>query len=218
MKFLIVTIAYGLIFVVVELLAKKLHPPSEATRKLSHILAGVAAALLPFVLSFYEIALLGLVFVPAVFISMRRNMFRSVHGVKRDTRGEVYFPLAIAVCALLFPDQLAFMYGVLVIGISDALASLLGQRYGRKKYKVPSGKKTYVGSGVFFVVTVLIGSTLILSFMDAPVWAAILWSIVLAAILTLVEARAKKGMDNLLVPVIGSGMLMFMIAIGLLNN
>ncbi|HKX72833.1 MAG TPA: hypothetical protein VJM32_02375 [Candidatus Saccharimonadales bacterium] len=213
-EFAIVAIAYGLIFVAVELLAAKLHPPGEETRKLSHMLAGVGAALLPFVLSFNQIALLGALFVPAVFISMRSNLFKSVHKVKRVTYGELYFPLAISLCALLFPDRLLFMYGVLVIGISDALASLLGLRFGRKKYKSPDGYKSFVGSGAFFVSTVIIGTTLVLMHINTPVWVALMWSIVLAAILTVIEARSHKGIDNLLVPLAGSGLLGFFVTFG----
>lgn len=218
MEFVIVAIAYGSIFVAVELLAKKLHPPSEATRKLSHILAGVGAALLPFVLTFQEIALLGALFVPAVYFSMRLNMFKSVHKVPRNTYGELYFPLAISVCALLFPDRLLFTYGVLVVGISDALASLLGLRFGRKKYKSPDGPKSYIGSAAFFVSSVIIGATLVLSFINTPVIVAVTWSVVLAAILTLIEARSHKGIDNLLVPVAGSGLLGFLVSFGFFGN
>jgi phytol kinase len=217
MKFAVVTLAYGLLFVVVELLAKKLHPPSEATRKLSHILAGVGAALLPFVLSFNEIALLGALFVPAVYFSMRSNLFKSVHKVNRNTYGEIYFPLAIAVCALLFPDRLLFTYGVLVIGVSDALASLLGLRYGRRKYKAPSGQKSFVGSAAFFVSTLIIGATLTLIFIDTTVVKAIAWAAVLAAILTIIEARATRGLDNLYVPVAASGLMGFFLILGLYN-
>lgn len=218
MEFAIVAIAYGSVFVAVELLAKKLHPPSEATRKLSHILAGVGAALLPFVLTFREIALLGALFVPAVYFSMRLNMFKSVHKVKRVTYGELYFPLAISACALLFPDRLLFTYGVLVVGISDALASLLGLRFGRKKYKAPDGLKSYVGSAAFFASSVIIGTTLILTFINTSVAAALSWSIVLAGILTLIEARSHKGIDNLLVPLAGSGLLGFMVTFGFFGN
>lgn len=201
----------------VELLAKKLHPPSEATRKLSHILAGVGAALLPFVLSFNEIALLGALFVPAVYISMRSDWFKSVHKVKRSTYGEIYFPLAIAVCALLFPDRLLFTYGVLVIGISDALASLLGLRYGRKKYKAPSGQKSFVGSAAFFVSTLIIGTTLTLIFVNTTFVQSLFWSAALAMVLTIIEARAKRGLDNLYVPVAASGLMGFLLILGLYN-
>lgn len=217
MKFVVVTIAYGCIFIAVELLAKKLHPPSEITRKLSHILAGVGAALLPFVLSFNEIALLGAIFVPAVYLSMRGNWFKSVHKVRRSTYGEMYFPLAIAVCALLFPDRLLFTYGVLTIGVSDALASLLGQRYGRKKLKAHAGQKSVVGSVAFFVSTIIIGATLTLIFVNTTIAQAIAWSVALAAILTIIEARATKGLDNLYVPVAASGLMGFFLILGLYN-
>lgn len=214
MKFIIVALAYSLIFVAVELMAKKFHPPGEVTRKLSHILAGIGAALLPFVLTFNEIALLGALLVPAVFISMKSGIFRSVHSVRRSTYGEVYFPLAIAVCALLFPDRLLYTYGVLVIGVSDALAGLLGQRYGRKSFGARHNKKTFFGSGVFFVTTAAIGMSLVVSFIDTSPWKAIVWSIMLAGILTIVEARATKGIDNLLVPVSAAGLLGFIELLG----
>lgn len=214
MEFIIVAVAYGLIFVAVELLAIKLHPPSEATRKLSHMLAGVGAALLPFVLTFQQIALLGALFVPAVFISMRSGLFKSVHKVNRVTYGELYFPLAISACALLFPDRLLFTYGVLIVGVSDALASLIGLRFGRKKYKAPDGLKSYAGSAAFFIASVIIGTTLILMFINTSFALAATWSIALAAILTIIEARSRKGIDNLLVPLAGSGLLGFLVSFG----
>lgn len=218
MKFLLVTLAYGLIFVLVEVLAKKMRPPSEVTRKLSHILAGIGAALLPFVLTFNEIMVLGLLFVPAVYVSMRFNLFRSVHGVKRQTYGEIYFPLAIAACAFLFPDRLFFTYGVLVIGVSDALASLIGQRYGHKKRRSKIVKKSFAGSLAFFISTVCIGAVLILAFLQAPIINTVIWSIILAVALTFIEAYAKKGLDNLYVPVAASGLMGFITVFGLLGN
>lgn len=218
MKFIIVSVCYGFLFIVVELLAKRLHPPDEATRKLSHILAGVGASLLPFVLSFAEIALLGALFVPAVYVSMKSNIFRSVHAVRRTTYGELYFPLAISACAILFPDKLLFIYGILVIGVSDALASLLGRRYGRKQFRTPEGSKSYVGSSVFFASTFIIGFSLILSFTNASFLSDALWSLLLAVSLTVIEARASRGLDNLFVPVSASGLLGFLVATGLLGN
>lgn len=217
MNFVIVAAAYGFIFIVVEVIASRLRPSSEMSRKLSHILAGVAAALLPFVLSFPQISLLGILFVPAVFISMRSNMFRSIHGVKRKTYGELYFPLAIAICAFLFPDKLLFIYGVLVLGISDALASLVGVRYGRKKYKSKTGHKSFAGSTAFFVSTVVIGVALMVAINHIDFVSATIYSVILAAILTFIEAHAHKGLDNLYVPIAASGLLGF-IMVFLLGN
>jgi phytol kinase len=216
--FIVVAAAYGLIFVVIEIIAKRLRPPKELARKLSHILAGLAAALLPFVITFPEIALLGALFVVAAFVSLRGNIFKAMHGVNRKTYGEVYFPLGIAICALLFPEKLYFMYGVLVLGVSDALASLVGTKYGRKTHKAKKSKKTYVGSTVFFISTFLIGFGLTESVLHTDPWLIGSWSAVLAAILTYIEARGHNGLDNLYIPLAASGMLAFLGVMGLLGN
>jgi phytol kinase len=208
MKFILVTLAYGLIFVVLEVIAAKLRPPAEVARKLGHILAGIGAALLPFVLDYKEIALLGALFVPAVLMSMKFSMFKSVHGVNRKTYGEVYFPLAICLSALLFPDQLLYTYAVLTLGVSDALASLVGVNYGRKKYRVKDGHKSYEGSVAFFVSTLAIGTGLILLLTENTDWVtAVILSAALAAILTVIEARGHRGVDNLFVPLAAAGLL-----------
>jgi phytol kinase len=219
MKFLLVTAAYGMIFVVLEVIAAKLKPSAELARKVGHMLAGIAAALLPFVLDYKEIALLGALFVPAVLVSMKAGWFKSVHGVSRKTYGEVYFPLAICLSALLFPDQLLFTYAVLTLGVSDALASLVGISYGRKKFKVPNGYKTVEGSITFFISTTLIGAWLMLALVQGADMISIgFWSIALAGVLTYLEARGHSGIDNLIVPLAAAGLLGFLRAFALLGT
>ena len=218
MQFVLVAAAYGFIFIVVEIIAARLRPPGEVSRKLSHILAGIGAAILPFVLSFPQIVLLGLLFVPAVFVSMRSNMFKSIHGVSRSTYGELYFPLAIAICAFLFPDKLFFTYGVLVLGISDALASLIGTRYGRKKRRGKKGSKTTAGSMAFFVSAAVIGVALLATIGAVPLAMAVVWSIILALILMFVELHSHKGLDNLTIPITACVLLSLLSFTGALGN
>jgi phytol kinase len=213
MKFLLVAFAYGLIFVVLEAVAHKLRPPAELARKLGHIIAGIAAALLPFVLNYKEIALLGALFVPAVLVSMKFGVFKSVHGVNRN------FPLAICLSALLFPDQLLYTYAVLTLGVSDALASLVGIRYGRRKYRVRGGHKSYEGSIAFFVSTLVIGGGLLVALVpNVSVVSVCIWSTLLAAVLTLVEARGHTGADNLFVPLAAAGLLGLLRAFAVIGN
>lgn len=208
MKFILVSLAYGSIFVVLEVIASKLRPPAELARKMGHILAGIGAALLPFAIDYKEIALLGALFVPMVLISMKFGTFKSVHGVSRKTYGEVYFPLAICLSALLFPDQLLYTYAVLTLGVSDALASLVGLNYGRKKYRVKDGHKSYAGSIAFFVSTFVIGTGLIVWLTErTDLASAVVVSAVLACILTIIEARGHRGVDNLFVPLSAAGLL-----------
>lgn len=217
-RFVVVTVAYGLLFVIAELLAARYKPSREVARKFGHILGGAAAALLPFVLTYDQIAILGLVMVPAVFFSRRLGIFKAVHGVQRSTHGEIYFPLAIALCAILFPHDLLFVYGVLVIGVADALASLFGQRYGHKKYHVFGGHKSYLGSLVFFMATFTIGFLLIPAFTHTQFITAAVWSAILAAALTCVEAGSHKGLDNLFVPLVACALMAVLLSFNLIGQ
>jgi dolichol kinase len=203
---LFATVFYTLLFVSVELIAKKTKLDQEVSRKLVHIIAGVSAALLPFVMSFQQIALLGLIFLPVMVVSKHLNIFSSIHQVKRNTYGEVYFPAAILITAVAFPQTVLYSYGLLVMGVSDGLASLFGQRYGRRSYRLGRAHKSYLGSLVFMVSTVLIG-WIVLAAAGHAGFVIIASSIVLAAMLTAVEACASYGLDNLILPPVASGLL-----------
>jgi phytol kinase len=205
MKIIIVAAIYGLVFLGLELLALKTKPSPEAARKLAHLIAGVGAACLPLFLSFLEIAVVAVLFLVGMAISMQRRLFSSVHGVERKTHGELYFPVGILLCSLLFPTNLLYMYGVLAIGVSDALASLVGQTYGRKTFRLFGARKTYAGSWAFFIATIIIGALLLVAFTPAPLWAIAAVSLVAASILTLVEAASSRGLDNLFVPLAAAG-------------
>jgi phytol kinase len=200
MKVVIAAAAYTVLFVAIELVTRKTRLHKELSRKLAHILAGTSAAFLPLIMSFSEIMVLSLLFLPVMLLSKRKNLFSSIHEVSRKTYGEVYFPVAIFVTAWLFPDRQIFMYGVLTMSLSDAFASIFGQAYGKRKYRLWQGKKSYVGSLAFFITTFAIGLAVT---SGVPVWLLA----AAAAALTLVEAGLAGGIDNLLIPPLASGLI-----------
>lgn len=213
MKIIATAAAFGLLLLAFEWLFVRVKAAPEATRKLVHITAGVALASLPLFLTFLEIAAVTGFLLIAAVVSMRRQL-SVVHGVSRVTYGEVYFPVGVILCCLLFPNTLLFMYAVLVVGVSDALASLVGQMYGHKKFSLWGSHKSYAGSWAFFVTTVVLGALLLLAFTPAPMLAVIITSLLLAAILTFVEAASSKGIDNLLVPFVAGGLMWALQSIG----
>lgn len=200
MKVIVAALCYTLLFIFIELITRKSKLNKELSRKLAHILAGTSAAFLPLIMSFKEIMILSLLFLPVMLISKRKNVFSSIHEVNRRTHGEIYFPIAIFVTALLFPDKELFMFGVLVMSLSDGFASMFGQKYGKRKYKLWQGQKSYIGSSVFFIITLIIG--LIIA-TQIPIWLIV--SCALA--LTFVEASLSGGMDNLVLPPVASGLI-----------
>lgn len=188
----VAAVSYTALFIVIELASRKLKLHKELSRKLSHIIAGISAACLPLVMSFNNVMILSMLFLPVMILSKKKGLFTSIHNVKRKTYGEFYFPISIFICAWLFQDIHIFMFGVLVMGISDGLASLVGQKYGTKTYKLWQSKKSYVGSTVFFIATFLIGLLTIpyLGFALVPI----------CALLTMAEAGLSGGSDNLVLP------------------
>ena len=201
-KVILAALCYTALFILIELITRTLKLNKELSRKLAHIIAGTSAAFLPLVMNFHQIMVLGLLFLPVMALSKNKNLFSSIHEVNRKTYGELYFPVAISITAWWFPTKNLFMYGVLVMGISDGLASIFGQKLGKRTYRLWQGKKSYVGSFVFFVATMLIGLFVTHSSIGIVPLLAI------GLILTLIEASLSGGIDNLVLPPAASGLLM----------
>jgi phytol kinase len=188
--FLIIAAYFLILFIIIELLARKIPLSIEVSRKMVHIIAGISAALLPFVMPFTHIIALSLLFLIIMLISRKGKILKSIHDVERQSYGELFFPLAIAITALLFPTLGLYMFGILIMALSDGLAGLLGSRYGKSKYTLWLAKKSYLGSTVFFIASLFIG----LIFTHSPM------ILIVALTLTCIEAASVRGLDNLLLP------------------
>ncbi|MEI7522426.1 MAG: hypothetical protein WCJ86_03080 [Candidatus Saccharibacteria bacterium] len=197
---IIAALYFTSLFILIELITRKSKLNKEISRKIAHILAGTSASLLPLFMDFQQIMVLSLLFLPVMFVSKRKNIFSSIHEVSRRTFGELYFPVSIFLTALLFRNNQLFMYGVLVMALSDGFASVFGQSYGKKKFKLWQGEKTYVGSSFFFIITVIIGLVVLT---HVPIWIVF----VSALALTLAEASLSGGTDNLVLPPLASGLI-----------
>lgn len=192
--FIAALVYFLILFSVIEVISRKVSLPAEFSRKMAHIFAGVSAAFLPLVMPFAHIIGLASLFLVVMLISRKIKLFQSIHEIGRSSYGELFFPLAIALTALLFPRNNIYMYGILVMALGDGLAGLLGARFGKAKYRLGRAHKSYLGSGTFLIVSLLIG--LLFSQQYGMVGIAIL--------LTFVEAVSVKGLDNLLLPIIAA--------------
>ena len=178
----------------------------ELARKSAHVSSALVAAVLPWFMSFPAVAVLALLFVPFMLVSRRLDLFPAVHAVERSTLGEMWFPLGVAAVALAVPDRGPYAYGVLVMGLSDAAASIAGQRYGHRAFRILGAWKTYVGSTTFFLTTLALTiAALALGSGLSP--AAVPVALGLAAALTVVEAALGGGTDNLVLPVSAAALL-----------
>ena len=176
---------------------KKKH--SELSRKLIHILVGSFVAFWPYIMSVNSIRIISVLFMIVVFSSMKFNIFKSIHTVKRDSLGEIYFAISVGLITFINPSHLVYTIALLNMSLADGLAALVGTYYGmNRKYKVYGRTKTVLGSLTFFVVALV----LILIFIDKTGHLFGLGYLALAAGLTLIENISPMGMDNLLVPLV----------------
>jgi phytol kinase len=183
----------------------------EASRKAVHSSLGITAAAFPWlfgdrlgpVWALSGLALAALVALRR-YPPLRQRLGAVLHDVERGSWGDLLFPLAIALCWTLAPgDPLRFSLPLLVLAVADALAALVGRGYGHLAYSSSGGHKTWEGSLAFALVTFLLAEVPLLLGSPRSRAACLLVALNLALLLTLVEALAWQGGDNLLIPLAG---------------
>lgn len=195
-----VIIVVFLILLFAEYLSRYRGVHSELTRKLVHTFVGVFVAFWPFFLSWRQIQMLSLAFLVVVLISIKLNVFGSIHAVKRNAMGEVLFAMIIGILAFISTDEWIFTAAMLHLSLADGLAAVIGLAYGDKNsYKVLGETRSLAGSLTFFFT-----SSIIMLFYtiagDADYSGMSL--IGLPAIATIAENFAIKGTDNLIIPLL----------------
>jgi phytol kinase len=189
-------------------LYKRLAPSSpEWVRKLAHISTGALAICFPWIFSSYRPVYLvcGLSVLLLASIRAFRPMHERLSGVldavDRNSWGEFYFPVSVAILfGLARGDKLLYVIPLLVLTFADAVGALLGTRYGRHGYHGMGGAKTLEGSVAFFTVAFLSVHVPLLLLTDMGRPQTLLVAADIALIVTLLEAVAWRGLDNILIP------------------
>lgn len=186
----------SILLVLVEVLKRKSFISNDLSRRLAHIGAGAINMVAPLFVSHVAIIIVNILFVGLLLVGRNTDYFSSIQTTGRKTYGDVYFPLGVIVAAVvLLPDNVtAFQYGVAIMGISDALAGLIGERWGRKRVSIFNNPKTFLGATVFYVSSLAITITL------AP--QLLVTVLLLPLILTIVEFLLVFGLDNLVLPIV----------------
>ena len=186
---------------------KILRLSAENSRKSVHILMGLTVLIFPYIFhavwSVWLLALLSLSLFYALrhYKRVRENLGDALYRIERKSYGEIYYTLAIALSFTLAPDQKSYFAAILTLTFSDALASLVGVRYGHYFVSLMGNKKSLEGSSAFFFTTLLI-----LSFITQNIPLAL----TLALLLTLIELLSVKGIDNILIPLATLGLLLLL--------
>jgi phytol kinase len=179
----------------------------ELARKLLHVAMGVILCPLPWVFDSAGPVLalcgvyVGLLAGRRYLVALDNHVSGVLDGVGRKSLGEFLFPITVAgLFVAARGDRAAYLIPLLVLTFADAAAAVVGRRYGTVRYPTPGGCKSLEGSLAFAVVTFAAVHLPLLLMGRAGAWESVLVAVVMALVLTVVEAVATGGWDNLLVP------------------
>jgi phytol kinase len=197
---ILVVIATFCILVFSEWLARAKQIHAELTRKLVHVAVGTFVAFWPFFLSWRQIQLLSLMFFIVVCLSIKLNVFRSIHAVKRNILGELLFAIVIGLLALISTNEWVFMAAMLHLSIADGLAAVIGLGWGDNNgYKVWGRTKSIAGSAAFLAASFCILAFYGIFADSSTSFFTLLW---LPFVATAAENIAAQGTDNLVMPML----------------
>lgn len=194
----IVLISYMFVFILAEF-AYRYGVSADVSRKIVHIGAGCVTALLPLYFPLWMVVLFGVGMSVIMFVTKRNKLLQSIHGITREDVGALLFAPSLILIALAtwHIDPIIFQVSALVLGISDGLAGLIGQRYGKPSEWWFVGK-SILGSSVVFFSTALI---ILIVFQEGAIEVqGITIALIGGCVIMLAEALGRKGWDNATVP------------------
>ncbi len=200
--------------------------PQDFTRKIVHVGAGMWVF---GVLALFDTWYIGIIpFISFIFLNYIFYRYRLLEAMDAadSTPGTVYFAFSISVLFVLFwrtndPGDLSYIAaaGTMAMTWGDALASILGRRFGQHRYTVFGSTRSYEGSAVMFFVSgiamflaimLVPGSALSPLTPPPPLTAGLIAAIGGALVATLAEALSPSGTDNLSVPLL-AGLTVFLL-------
>lgn len=188
-------------------LCRRFAPNAEGLRKLAHLGTGLLAMSFPWIFSSLAPVLLvcglalALLIAISVIPAVRVRLGATLYSVGRSSRGEFYFPVAVAmVFALARGDKLLYLIPLLVLTLADAVAAVLGSIYVKMPYEGIGGNKSVEGSVAFFTVAFFAVHVPLLLWSEMSRPQTLLVALDIALVVTLLEAVSWHGLDNLVIP------------------
>jgi phytol kinase len=177
------------------------------SRKFLHIMTGNIAFILPLFQTREIMAFLAAgPFILFTFLMSPYSPIESMRGKTSDAGhglGLVYYAITWTILAYVFFDHREIIaMGILAMSYGDGLASLIGMKYGKRKYTFFKDTKSYVGSIAMFLCTFLLLVVAIVFYAEPLTVRTAAYLLCMAGIATVIEGITPFGLDNLSVPFI----------------
>jgi dolichol kinase len=196
-------------------------------RKAVHLLAGLAVLSAPYYTwPWWAVILAGSMTLLTLLSSKKSNvkqlkeLYDSIGEEAEEKvgylQGPFHYCLSITILVTIFvifaPSQMYFpIAGILLMIISDTLASIIGKKYGKRKINLPwvNTTRSLEGSIAFFVSGFLLcfiaftflGVTNPLTQIHLTLESALLYSLITSALATIVELISPSTWDDLTIPI-----------------
>jgi len=213
-------VGLALVYIYVAILLiiteKILDKYPTASRKILHIMTGNIAFLLPIFQTKEVMAFLAAgPFILFTFLMSLHSPIKSIKG-KTSAAGHgmglVYYAISWTILAYIFFDHMVVIaIAIFAMSYGDGFASLLGMKFGKKKYKIFGDEKSYVGSISMFIFTLIM---IVIAFLyygvDITYYKLLLLAFIAMAA-AIIEAITPRGLDNLSVPLSISAIYWFLL-------
>jgi phytol kinase len=180
---------------------------SELRRKTLHILTGLFALGLPFVLR-QPAAVIGTLCAVAGWLlavrllpSLQERFGCVLHGAGRQSCGELYFAVALALLLLVCePGSILYSLPVLILTLADSAAAVVGRAWPWLPYPVFGTRKSLSGSLAFVICAAIVALAMLGFATDMPFGRVLCAALLVAVLAGLAEALSPNGSDNLSIP------------------
>lgn len=192
-----------------------LHIPRRASRKFLHIMIGN----LPFIVTFFTSNMFpALVAAPFVLVTYLASPYSPFKGLSVRMKGLaditeeghqlglVFYAVSYTLLALFFASKpYVIAAGILPMAYGDAAASLVGEKWGKRRYGLIAEKSMEGSAAMFLVSSVsLVASLFYFSmFYDFSVLDKLVAALAAVAVAAVAEGLSPRGFDNLTVPAFG---------------
>jgi dolichol kinase len=228
MLLMLVAYLYVGFTIVLPLQLKKRDKISKfQARKMVHLLAGLIVLIVPyFVWPWFAVIIAGSLTLLTLFssrdskVKTLKDLYDSIGEEAEEKKGFLEGPfhyclsitLLVAVFVLFAPNQMYFpISGILIMIISDTLASLIGKKYGKLGINIPwtGSRRTVEGSLTFLISAFILcfGSFWIFGYLNPftqihlPIHIVLIYSLVTSLIATGIELISPSTWDDLSVPI-----------------
>jgi dolichol kinase len=179
---------------------------TDFTRKFIHITVGTWSVGTVLLFDRWYMAIIP----PASFIlinylSYRQETFKAMETGEKGNLGTVYFPFSFVLIVFLFWQQPHLVVASLMpMTWGDAMAAVLGARYGQFRYTLWGSTRSLEGSISMFLFAFTATFLVLWLFPPLGLGISLLYALIVSVITTLVEAVTPWHLDNLTVPLVSA--------------